>query len=70
MAHSGETQSQVAKGLIVIAFVLLVGVVVLAVGHFSGNRIAFYAGVFITLAGVLTGIQQLVARNHSWRSVR
>ena len=70
MMQSGRTQSQVAKGLIVIASVLLVGIVVLAAGHFSGNRIAFYAGALVTLAGVLMGIQQVVAHNHPWRSGR
>jgi hypothetical protein len=70
MMPSGRTRSQVAKGLIVIASVLLVGIVVLAAGHFSGNRIAFYAGVFVTLAGVLTGIQQVVAHNHPCKSGR
>ncbi len=52
------------------ASVLLVGIVVLAAGHFSGNRLAFYAGVLVTLAGVLTGIQEVVVNNHSWRGGR
>jgi len=70
MVQSGRTQSQVGKGLIVVACVLLLGIVVLAVGHSSGNRIAFYAGVLVTLVGVLTGIQQLVVHKHSRRGSR
>ena len=52
------------KGLIWIASVLLLGIVVLAVGYFTGNRIAFYVGILVTLAGVFTGIQQIVVRGH------
>lgn len=52
-------RSRIDKGSVAIAVVLLVGVVVLAAGHFLGNRIAFYAGAVIILAGVLTGMQRL-----------
>jgi uncharacterized membrane protein HdeD (DUF308 family) len=45
--------------MIIIASVLLLGIVILAVGHFTGNRIALYAGVLVTLTGVFTGIQRL-----------
>ena len=67
MGQSGRSQDRVGKGLIVMACVLLLGIVVLAVGHFSGNRIAFYAGLLVILAGVITGIQQLVVRKQSRR---
>jgi hypothetical protein len=41
--------------------VLLVGIVVLAAGLFSGDRRAFYAGLLITLSGVLDGVRRLTA---------
>jgi uncharacterized membrane protein HdeD (DUF308 family) len=56
--------------MISIASVLLVGIVVLAAGHFSGNRIAFYAGVLVTLTGVVTGIQRIIVQGESWRTKR
>lgn len=67
MAKSELRQNRLAKGLVFMTFLLLVGIVVLAAGHLSGNRIAFYAGVFVTLAGVLNGIHHLVVRNRSRR---
>jgi len=70
MRASGRTQSQVDKGMISIASVLLLGIVVLAAGHFSGNRIALYAGVLVTLTGVFTGIQRLTAHGPSWGTTR
>jgi hypothetical protein len=66
MKTSGRTQSQVDKGMISIASVLLLGIVVLAAGHFSGNRIAFYAGVLVTLTGVSAGIQRLIVQGEAW----
>jgi len=57
-----RTQHEIGLGFIPMAMVLLAGIVVLAVGYTSGNRIALYAGVFITLGGVLTGFRQLVMR--------
>jgi len=53
--------------MIGIASVLLLGIVVLAAGYFTGNRIAFYAGVLVTLAGVSAGIQRLIVQGDSWR---
>jgi hypothetical protein len=54
----------------IISSVLLVGIIVLAAGHFTGSRIAFYAGLLVTLAGVLTGIQRLVIHGGPQRPVR
>ena len=65
-----RAQSRVDGGMIIVASVLLLGIVVLAVGHFTGNRIAFYAGVLVTLAGVFTGIQRLMAHGEPWRKTR
>jgi uncharacterized membrane protein HdeD (DUF308 family) len=56
--------------MISIASVLLLGIVGLATGFFSGSKIAFYAGVLVTLTGVLTGIQRLVVHGESWRMKR
>jgi hypothetical protein len=70
MKPSGRTQSQVDKGMIIIASVLLLDIVVLAAGHFTGNRIAFYAGVLVTLTGIFTGIQRLIVQGESWRTKR
>lgn len=52
----------VGKGWIGIASVLLLGVIALAGGYFTANRVAFYAGLLVTLAGVMLGILQLVVR--------
>jgi len=43
-----------------IAVVLLAGILVLGVGYGSGHRIWFYAGLLITLAGVLVGVQKII----------
>jgi len=40
--------------------VLLAGVVTVAYGYFHPNWIAFYAGLFLTAAGVVTGVVQIV----------
>ena len=52
----------VSQGQIAVAGVLLVGVVALGYGYFAQNRIAFYAGLALTLAGVLNGLVQILAR--------
>jgi uncharacterized membrane protein YdfJ with MMPL/SSD domain len=38
------------------AIVMLVGIVALAFGYFQDSRLLLYAGITITLAGVLTGL--------------
>ena len=63
MRAPGHTQKPVDKGMIIIALVLLLGIALLAIGFFSGNKIAFYVGILITLAGVLTGIQRLIVHS-------
>jgi len=70
MRASGRTRAHVDMGLIVIASVMLLGIVILAAGYFTGNRIAFYAGALVTLAGVFTGIQRLVVQRGAWRTKR
>lgn len=60
MAGSRLMQHRVGAGLVWTAVVLLLGIVILAAGHYADNRVAFYAGMLVTLAGVLTGIWQLL----------
>lgn len=65
MEESRRAHTKVDTGLVWISAVLLVGILALAVGHFTGNRLAFYAGLLVTLAGVFTGIQRLLLRDRS-----
>ena len=67
MKASARAQSRVDKGMMGIASVLLLGIVVLAAGYLTGNRIAFYAGVLVTLAGGSAGIQRLIVQGDFWR---
>ena len=68
MVRSGRALAPVPRGLIITAWVLLMGVLALALGYDSGNRIAFWAGVSVTLAGVLSGIQRLIAHDSHGRT--
>ena len=70
MGVSGPIERQVDKRMIGIAVVLLLGIIVLAVGFFRGNKIALYAGVLVTLTGVGTGIQRLIVHGEPWRKKR
>jgi len=42
--------------------VLLVGVLTIAYGYSHPSRIAVYAGLLLTVGGVITGIIRIVAR--------
>jgi hypothetical protein len=44
-----------------LATLLLVGVLAIAYGYLHPNKIAFYAGLFLTLGGVITGVVRIVA---------
>ena len=70
MRASRHPRPQVGKGMIIIASVLLLGIVVLAVGYFKVNHITFYAGLLITLAGVLMGVQRLMMNDESGSTSR
>ncbi|RKY26601.1 MAG: hypothetical protein DRP61_05675 [Candidatus Omnitrophota bacterium] len=70
MRASRPPRSQVGKGMIIIASVLLLGLVVLSVGYFKVDHIAFYAGLLITLAGVLMGVQCLMMNDESGSTSR
>jgi hypothetical protein len=63
MPGTSLMQHRVGAGLIWTAAVLLVGIVVLAAGYYTGSRVAFYLGAVVTLAGVLSGIRLVVLRD-------
>lgn len=54
----------VNKGRLVVAVILLFGLIVLGYGYFQHIKIAFYVGLAVTLAGVLNGVIQIVARSN------
>lgn len=60
----------VDKGTIAIAWVLLLGVVVLGAGIVSCNRIPFYFGLLITLTGIITGIYRFFIHGDAWPTKR
>jgi hypothetical protein len=62
MASFVAARKRVDAGLILTAVVLLVGIVALAAGFYSGDRRAFYGGLTVTVGGVLNGIRRLVLR--------
>jgi hypothetical protein len=67
-SHS-HPAARVAAGSVVLATILLLGVVLLAAGHFTHHRVPFYAGLMVTLAGVLVGVLRLVVGSeHTGRS--
>jgi len=53
-------RSRVGGGTVGIAAVLLLGVLGLAYGQFAGSRAALWAGLLITLSGVLSGVLRIV----------
>jgi hypothetical membrane protein len=67
MTGSRDSRGRMSGGWIWTTTVLLIGVVVLAAGYYSRQRIVFYGGLFLTLAGVLTGIQKLIGAQKSER---
>jgi len=56
-------REKVTAKYVVIAVVLLLGIMVLAYGYFYGSKIGLYVGLFLTAAGVLVGILQMVIRS-------
>lgn len=63
MDHSGHAESRFDARMLSIGVVMLVGIVALGAGAFSGNRVAFYTGLLVTVAGVLSGVVRLVIRS-------
>jgi len=60
MVDSQQVPGQVGASSVRIALVLLLGIIILGWGYSAGNRIGFYVGLLVTLAGVLTGIVRVV----------
>jgi len=56
-------QNPVPRGHIVLAIVLFIGVLILAFGYYQQNRIGFYLGLFVIIAGVLNGIVHIILRS-------
>jgi hypothetical membrane protein len=44
------------------AGVLLLGILVLAYGHFNASKIGLYVGLLVIVAGVLVGVLQMILR--------
>jgi hypothetical protein len=51
-----------SKGQLALAGVLLLGVVVMGYGFFQQNKIGLYVGLLVIVAGVLSGVVQIVSR--------
>ena len=56
------TPARASSGAIWMAAVLLAGVLLMCVGYFQHQPMALYAGLLVTLAGVLNGVVRLVTR--------
>ena len=65
MQHIRRTHTPVSSGLVWMAVVLLAGVLILGIGYFDRNDIAFYSGVFVIIGGVINGMTHLVAHRAS-----
>jgi len=59
--QGGQSGERLGGG-VVVAFALLIGVVLLGHGWVSHNRPSFWAGLVVTLGGVLTGVLHLIRR--------
>lgn len=54
----------ISKGQLAVAGVLLVGVIVLGYGYFQLNKVGFYLGLIVILAGVLNGLMHIMTRRN------
>jgi len=61
MVESTTSRHRTTRGWTGTIAILLIGVLLLVVGHNANQDAALYTGLAITLAGVLTGILKLVA---------
>jgi hypothetical protein len=59
MRVSGRTE-RVASKDVVLATVFLVGMATLGYGYFGPSKVAFYAGLFVTIGGAILGAMRLV----------
>lgn len=53
-----------SKGQLALAGVLLLGVFVMGYSYFQQNKIGFYVGLLVIVAGVLNGVVQIVLRGN------
>jgi len=52
--------SGITRGQLGTATVVLIGVLMLTYGYFHPSKIGLYAGLFVTAAGVMMGVLQVV----------
>ena len=64
MQRARDAGHTVDPKLLGTAIALLIGVLLLATGHFQGSKLAFYGGLLLTIAGVLRGALQLVVQGN------
>jgi hypothetical protein len=60
MPDKPQNNARVRGEVILYAFIMLIGIVTLALGRFYDITILFYCGIFVTLAGVLLEILQVI----------
>lgn len=61
MERANRARGRVSGGTVAVAVVLLIGVSVLAYGAIGGG-VPFWAGILITLGGVMLGVMRLVVQ--------
>jgi uncharacterized membrane protein HdeD (DUF308 family) len=59
-----QGSQKVSNLMVVCASFMLVGIIVLGLGFVQTDRLILYAGLILTVAGVLTGIVTLVSSRH------
>jgi hypothetical protein len=62
MERIHPVRDRVSGGTVAMTVVLLLGVLVAGYGALGGGRLAFWAGMLITLAGVMSGVVRLVVQ--------
>jgi hypothetical protein len=53
---------RVTRGRLGLAVVLLIGVLTIAYGYYRPSRVAEYAGLLLTLVGIIMGVVAIVIR--------
>jgi hypothetical protein len=61
--HATHARSRVTWDQVGLAALLLCGVLLVAYGYLQPNKIALYAGLCVTTAGVLLGIVRMLAQS-------
>ncbi len=60
MQRGALARNKVSTSVIVTAVGLLLGVLVLAYGHYQSSVVALFAGLLLTTWGVLRGVLQII----------